>query len=573
MDSASWPHPHPPTPHPESLPPPAAMFTESQSTDISYPSPTSTIESPQFVQPQVADQLHVQHQHSPPIPFPSQFAQVESNVGPSRVLTRRQRAAYEQRRSSLPSTFPRSEHDQIPRHHSAMYLTPPSMDSRPQTPIDSSDLSQHQVHRERLSLNMDSIPGMAIPAPAYHPLTPSSCGSSFSPYQLFAHSRSNSSSTPMAPRSTSPALSNTSVITSISSSNPHAYMGYSRMSPPDAPSGAQTTRPKRKQRLVNSQRKQICLDHMANDKLRQEDIALKYGVERSTVSKILKGKQKWLSLPDNDDLRTAKHRPSKFPEIEEELVLWLEQCKEKGITGHLTDSGIRTKAKEVAKNLEITEDRFKASSGWVENFKQRHGIRGGSWHGDGRVSRQLGHNLPNTSPSSLGTFGLPSGVSNPLRRPTDSPDSDELNHHGPDDASMASMSLHPAWPEHGPRAILSPSQPEEHMPPASLTPVTPTTSLVPSSQQTLPDSDRETHLAYPPSDYSTSLTMYQSVTRLPQASSPTLADAEQAVNLLIQFVDTTGQNILQRHERDLLTTIKCALFQAGSGVAFDRSQH
>ena len=48
---------------------------------------------------------------------------------------------------------------------------------------------------------------------------------------------------------------------------------------------------------------------------------------------------------------------------------------------------IRNKAREIAKSLRISEDKFKASSGWVENFKHRHGIRRGVWHGDGKASK------------------------------------------------------------------------------------------------------------------------------------------------------------------------------------------
>jgi hypothetical protein len=63
----------------------------------------------------------------------------------------------------------------------------------------------------------------------------------------------------------------------------------------------------------------------------------------------------------------------------------LYECRDKKV--QLTDSVIRNKAKEVAKQLQIPEDKFKASSGWVENFKHRHGIRRGQFHGNGRNSR------------------------------------------------------------------------------------------------------------------------------------------------------------------------------------------
>lgn len=47
----------------------------------------------------------------------------------------------------------------------------------------------------------------------------------------------------------------------------------------------------------------------------------------------------------------------------------------------ISDVMIRTKAKEAAKMMNIGEDKFKASAGWVENFKHRHGIRKGVWEG------------------------------------------------------------------------------------------------------------------------------------------------------------------------------------------------
>jgi hypothetical protein len=80
----------------------------------------------------------------------------------------------------------------------------------------------------------------------------------------------------------------------------------------------------------------------------------------------------------------------------------LYECRDKKV--QLTDSVIRNKAKEVAKQLQIPEDKFKASSGWVENFKHRHGIRRGQFHGNGRNAR-LGR-LHSVSADSAPHFGL-----------------------------------------------------------------------------------------------------------------------------------------------------------------------
>lgn len=71
------------------------------------------------------------------------------------------------------------------------------------------------------------------------------------------------------------------------------------------------------------------------------------------------------------------HSPSKFPALEKRLLIQLKQCSRDTPPVTLTDQLIRNKAREVAKDIGITEDKFKASSGWVENFKHRHNIRRG----------------------------------------------------------------------------------------------------------------------------------------------------------------------------------------------------
>jgi hypothetical protein len=64
-----------------------------------------------------------------------------------------------------------------------------------------------------------------------------------------------------------------------------------------------------KHRLRDADRKNICLYHLSHPHARQEDIGSVFGVERSTISKILKEKDKWLNLTEeesNDPL--SKHR-------------------------------------------------------------------------------------------------------------------------------------------------------------------------------------------------------------------------------------------------------------------------
>jgi hypothetical protein len=61
-------------------------------------------------------------------------------------------------------------------------------------------------------------------------------------------------------------------------------------------------------RLCNGDRKKMCLEHLANPELKQEQLAQMFSVERSTVSKILKNKDKWIAVPEADINRVAKHR-------------------------------------------------------------------------------------------------------------------------------------------------------------------------------------------------------------------------------------------------------------------------
>lgn len=191
-------------------------------------------------------------------------------------------------------------------YQSSYYMSPASAVSRPQTPASGSDPSRYQM-ADRMSFTMGSGP-MPLQSPRY--LHSPVSGSPYSPFSLYhQHSRSTSSYSTSNPRSASPALSVASALTSISSGtsapNSQTFPAFALPSPP----GAVIPRAKqRKQRLFNVDRKAICLYHQENPNARQEDIAARYGVERSTISKILKNKTKWMNVPEDEDMRVAKHR-------------------------------------------------------------------------------------------------------------------------------------------------------------------------------------------------------------------------------------------------------------------------
>ena len=66
--------------------------------------------------------------------------------------------------------------------------------------------------------------------------------------------------------------------------------------------------PGKKKRLYNVTRRQICIHARDHPGLKQEDIAAVFGVERSTVSKILKQKARWLSVSTEEEIHVAKMR-------------------------------------------------------------------------------------------------------------------------------------------------------------------------------------------------------------------------------------------------------------------------
>lgn len=181
--------------------------------------------------------------------------------------------------------------------------------TRPQT---QNNEDPDQFQRDRLSLSIASAVPLQLQSPSYHPMTPTSMSSPTYSYPLYGHSRSTSGSTSNNQRAASPALSTVSALTSVSSSasglGAPAFTPYPRPSAHMLPSISNSKAKQKKQRLDNNARKDICLYQIQHPNARQEDIASVFKVERSTISKILKHKNKWLNMPDNLGTRVAKHR-------------------------------------------------------------------------------------------------------------------------------------------------------------------------------------------------------------------------------------------------------------------------
>ena len=97
------------------------------------------------------------------------------------------------------------------------------------------------------------------------------------------------------------------------------------------------------------------------------------------VSDILKEKDRWVAI-DNDSYQANLKREKKiqFPIIEEALTVWLDKALQAKLV--LTESILTTKALDFA--VLCNEEKFKASNGWLDNFKKRHNLRQYNIHGE-----------------------------------------------------------------------------------------------------------------------------------------------------------------------------------------------
>jgi hypothetical protein len=101
-------------------------------------------------------------------------------------------------------------------------------------------------------------------------------------------------------------------------------------------------------------------------------VAANYGVGISTVSDWVKSKPKFLEQAvKNSDRKTLKK--SDFEKVNEALFMWFTQQREKGMP--LTGPLLQEKAKMLAELLGDEGRDFCASSGWLDRFKKRYGIR------------------------------------------------------------------------------------------------------------------------------------------------------------------------------------------------------
>ncbi|KAL9118945.1 MAG: hypothetical protein Q9187_004503, partial [Circinaria calcarea] len=140
------------------------------------------------------------------------------------------------------------------------------------------------------------------------------------------------------------------------------------------PSTAPVPVPSARRTLTDQDRRRMCQYHEDNPSVKQTEIGAMFGVERSTVSKVLRQKDKYLCA-DDGSRSPIKRSKGKFPDIERALSNWARNHQRQGLP--LSDSIIRDKARFFATTVGSSESHLKVNSNtWLEKFKQKNHLLG-----------------------------------------------------------------------------------------------------------------------------------------------------------------------------------------------------
>lgn len=178
-------------------------------------------------------------------------------------------------------------------------------------------------------------------------------------------------------------------------SAPPIAMGSVVQPPPPTSRPTKAVKPGRsgsqpRRTLTNEERRGICLFRAENPSMKQSDIGAKFNIERSTVSKVLRDKDKYLCPQDSRSTSPIKKTKGKFPDIERALSNWVRNQRRNG--KEITDDLIKEKAQQFAASVGNSNPLKVVNSSWLQRFKQKNNI------GPGRLLRRASEaNIPDSA--------------------------------------------------------------------------------------------------------------------------------------------------------------------------------
>ncbi|KAK8153676.1 hypothetical protein IWX90DRAFT_74034 [Phyllosticta citrichinensis] len=221
-----------------------------------------------------------------------------------------------------------------------------------------------------------------------------------------------------------------SMLTAQTSYAPHQVYSAPAPAPVQAtpaPVSATSTRTSSTPRktLTDNDRRRMCLYHEEHPTVKQTEIGAMFGVERSTVSKVLRQKEKYL-YQDDGSRSPIKRSKSKFPDVERALANWAKNHQRQGLP--LTDDMIKEKAQFFAASVGSSESHIQANTNtWLAKFKQKNSLMGAK----SRKRSIADDSEPSNPPSSAHTPNemspcSPRGISSPSPLTSSSLKSEEI---------------------------------------------------------------------------------------------------------------------------------------------------
>ena len=105
--------------------------------------------------------------------------------------------------------------------------------------------------------------------------------------------------------------------------------------------------------------------------LSQADVRRKHDLSKSTVSNLMKNKDKIISALDKNNARNKRMRTADRDDVDEALLKWFTLQRSLGVA--LNGPVMKAKAEQLAKTLNQNQE-FVCSEGWLSRWKKRHNI-------------------------------------------------------------------------------------------------------------------------------------------------------------------------------------------------------
>ncbi|KAI0997313.1 hypothetical protein K3495_g10873 [Podosphaera aphanis] len=157
--------------------------------------------------------------------------------------------------------------------------------------------------------------------------------------------------------------------------------------------------------LTDNDRRLMCEYHEKNPNIKQTEIGALFGVERSTVSKVLRQREKYLCREESIS-SPVKRVKGKFPDIDRAITVWVHNLQKDGAPP--TDAQIQEKMLSFTRTTR-DKDNYRSTdcARWLEKFKQKNGV------GEEKPERRSSE--PNTakeesSPQEVCSTSLPNAI-------------------------------------------------------------------------------------------------------------------------------------------------------------------